>query len=205
MNHSHASLYESLAVLLSYPTEESGASLERLLADLDACLPEAAAPARAWGRYFAANPLWTLQEQYTHTFDLNPACPLDVGYYLFGEDYQRGVFLAHLRECLETVGLDGLSELPDHLPVVLRWLARTPDTELHRDMVAECLQPVLRKMDQAIAPASETSQGEEQKNAGDNPYRYLLRVVSLVLESDPAVLDAPAEAAAVAVAGGGAS
>ncbi len=179
-----AALYEPLAALLDYPTQETGKWLEQTLAGLRRWLPEALPLARAWQGYVEATPLGSLQEQYTHTFDLNPVCSLAVGYYLFGEDYQRGMFLVRMRECLESVGLEGERELPDHLPVVLRWLARTPEEELRREMVTECLLPVLRQMEQALAPLAGACESLSEASEGDNPYRSLLQVVRLVLERD---------------------
>jgi nitrate reductase delta subunit len=160
-----------LAVILSYPTEEASSCLDVALASLGAACPDAAIRLSEWGRYFRETPLWQVQETYTQTFDLNPVCGLDVGYYLFGEDYQRGIFLAHLRESQEEIGMVEETELPDHLPVLLRWLARVYGTELYTDMAAECVVPVVRRMDESLAAAA-------------NPYRNLLQAIARVLEDD---------------------
>ncbi|MBI3909897.1 MAG: hypothetical protein HY320_03075 [Armatimonadetes bacterium] len=189
-------LYERLAALLDYPSEHTASHLEACLSALRDCSPEAAEMLAGWHVFLGGNPVCSVQELYTHTFDINPSCPLDVGYYLFGEDYQRGVFLACLRESQEEVGLTGERELPDHLPVVLRWLARVYGTELHTDMVCECVLPALRKMDESLAN-------------GTNPYRGVLQAVALVLARDlpeqairPAGGDSVALAAAPPCAGG---
>lgn len=162
-------LLEELAALLGYPDEETETHLCTCLSVLRNQLPEAAELLAAWQAYMSDHPLEHVQELYTQTFDLNPVCTLDVGHYLFGEDYQRGVFLAHLRGSLEEAGLEESGELPDHLPVVLRWLARVPGTEMHKDMVTECVLPALCKMHECLAD-------------GSNPYKSVLRTVTLVLE-----------------------
>ena len=46
-----------------------------------------------------------LQELFTRTFDLNPACTLEIGWQLYGEDYRRGEFLVQMRQGLREKGL----------------------------------------------------------------------------------------------------
>lgn len=166
-----------LAALLEYPeSSEAGAPLEALCARLHAVCPQAADAVEAWQSYWNATPLAEVQELYTRTFDLNPVCPLDVGYYLFGEDYQRGFFMACLRESQEELGMTRevaqlTRELPDHLPLLLRWLARLYASEQYTEMAALVLVPVLRWMDDCLA-------------VGDNPYRALVQAIARLLESD---------------------
>lgn len=171
-------LLGQLADLLSYPSEATSVTLDAAVASTAEACPEALRPLSEWEAYFRATPLWEVQETYTRTFDLNPVCGLDVGFYLFGEDYQRGVFLAHLRESQEAVGLVEQTELPDHLPVLLRWLARVYPAELYTDMAAECVVPVLRRMDEILAE-------------GANPYRRLIQAIARALEADLARAGVP--------------
>jgi nitrate reductase delta subunit len=164
-------LLERLAQLIEYPDDQIGEHLESCLGDLRSTLPEAEALLAEWKGYVEATPVCSVEELYTQSFEINPVCALDVGYYLFGEDYQRGLFLAHLRENQEEVGLTNETELPDHLPVLLRWLGRVHGSELHTEMAAECLLPVLRRMDDSLARTA-------------NPYRGVLQAIALVLERD---------------------
>lgn len=87
-------------------------------------------------------------------------------------------------------------ELPDHLPVILRWLARIYGTEICTDMVRECVLPTIRRMDNALAPARDAHGNVE---GGANPYREVLQAVALVLQSDLAEMAEPAD---VCAAGG---
>jgi nitrate reductase molybdenum cofactor assembly chaperone len=64
------------------------------------------------------------QEQYSATFDFDPSCSLDVGWHLFGDAVERGALLARLRQELARAGISENGELPDHLPTLLRLLAR---------------------------------------------------------------------------------
>jgi nitrate reductase delta subunit len=65
-----------------------------------------------------------LQEAYTSTFDLSPSCTLEVGWHLFGEDYNRGGFMARLRDQYMEYEVEETIELPDHLTNVLPLLVR---------------------------------------------------------------------------------
>lgn len=161
--------YEHLAAALEYPTEQTAALLETCEAQFRASCPRAAELLTPLRQYLTDNPLETVQERYTRTFDLTPVCALDVGYHLFGEDWQRGPFLARLRESQQEAGVNAGLELPDHLPIVLKWLARVEGTDVHDDMVRECVLPALAKMDACLADS-------------DNPYRHLLRAIAAVLK-----------------------
>lgn len=98
-----------------------------------------------------------LQELYTITFDLNPVATLEVGWHLWGEQYERGRFLADLRARQELLGIDSGNELPDHLPVLLRMLEREFDPQLAAQIV--------KAMEKIAKPLDE--QG--------NPYRHVIR------------------------------
>lgn len=65
-----------------------------------------------------------IQEQYSETFDFDASCSLDIGWHLFGDAVERGALLARLREELARAGISEDGELPDHLPTLLRLLAR---------------------------------------------------------------------------------
>lgn len=178
--------YAHLAALLDYPDESTAWRCRTWLSAWAGALPEAAERLQEWACWFDGAPLWQAQEAYTHTFDLQPTCSLDVGYHLFGEDYQRGLFLAHLRQSQHDAGMGDTGELPDHLPVILRWLERTAGSEEHRDMAVECLLPVLRKMDEALAPRTDDN---GVTKGGQNPYRLVLQAVALAVEHDQSALE----------------
>jgi nitrate reductase delta subunit len=109
-----------------------------------------------------------LQELYTRTFDLNPACALEIGYHLFGENYKRGEFLANLRETETPFKLGQEKQLPDYLPVLLRLLTKLDDQELRDSLICECLIPALDKMLASL-------------NDVENPYRNLLDAIRAAL------------------------
>jgi len=144
---------ESLARLLEYPGDDFAALLDAHrarwddddLAALAAAVEGLSTPA--------------IQELYIQTFDFNPKCTLDLGWQLFAEDYNRGLFLAKLRTESRRLGLEETSELPDHLTHVLRLLARMTPAEA-ADLAAACAAPAV---EQTLAAVPE-----------DNPYRSLV-------------------------------
>lgn len=86
------------------------------------------------------------REVFMRSFDVQATTTLDVGYVMFGDDYKRGELLVNLGREMRAVGVDCGSELADHLPNILRLLARWEDREIADEFVTEILHPVLRKM-----------------------------------------------------------
>ncbi len=114
-----------------------------------------------------------LEELYTTTFDLNPVATLEVGWHLWGEQYERGRFLADLRGLQDRLGIDSGTELPDHLTVLLPTIAACENDEL-REKCAKAIEKILQKLDE---------QG--------NPYRHLLRAAHGALGERPSRPQSP--------------
>lgn len=160
-------LYDGLAALLRYPGPERPAHAERLLTLARAEAPEIAAAVETHLREVAPLSLTAVEELYTVTFDLNPVVTLEIGWHLFGEQYERGVLLARLRAELAEAGVPEDGELPDHLPSVLRLLGRLGD-DARAELIAERVAPALAKIRAALDPTP-------------NPYRHLLAAVGTLL------------------------
>lgn len=137
--------YELLAALLEYPDGDYPARVERARAGLTQHHPEAAAHVAALAQALPESPA-ELQEIYTRSFDVQPVTTLAVGYLLFGDDYKRGELLTHLRREQLATGVDTGVELPDHLPNVLRLVARWADHQLVAELVREILRPAVARM-----------------------------------------------------------
>jgi nitrate reductase molybdenum cofactor assembly chaperone len=91
------------------------------------------------------------EEWYSRLFDLNPDCTLNIGYHLFGEQYERGAFLAGLVSEHRKVGLGVPDDLPDYLPAILRLLARVEELEDAQTLVSHALLPALSRMKADLA------------------------------------------------------
>jgi nitrate reductase delta subunit len=113
-----------------------------------------------------------LEELYTSTFDLKAVCHPYVGYHLFGESYKRGAFLARLNEGYRERGFSAGSELPDHLPVVLRFLALKEDGEFSETLLREGVIPAVEEMAHTF------------RDGGGNPYKGVIQALALVLRDE---------------------
>lgn len=77
--------------------------------------------------YIETTPLMRLQEEYTATFDLNPATSLNLTYHTCGNGRERGSALADLQDLFRNAGyLMSTRELPDYLPLILEFLSVSP-------------------------------------------------------------------------------
>jgi nitrate reductase delta subunit len=135
-------IHDALAALLTYPAEDYGAHIE-------AAVRAAPAACASYLSAFAAQvrPFTTaqMQELFTVTFDLNPVCSLELGWHLFGENYDRGLLLVRMRQELRRYTVAESSELPDHLTHALRLLGRM-EADRGEDFAAACVLPALEKM-----------------------------------------------------------
>ncbi len=135
----------NLVALLTYPAEDYLPRARQAQTELATVAPEAGPQSV---RFFSAvQGLSTeeLQELYTRTFDLNPACVLEIGWQLYGDEYKRGEFLVKMQQLLAEHGAPASNELPDHLPRVLGLLPRLEREEAAR-LVGEFVSPALEKM-----------------------------------------------------------
>ena len=142
--------YEELAALFDYPDAGYPAKVSAARKGVAGC---SAAAARL--EVFAAvlpDAVVELQEIFTRSFDVQAITTLSVGYLLFGDDYKRGELLARLNREHRDAGVDCGRELSDHLPNVLRLLARWPDRELATELVQEVVRPAVEHMIAEFGP-----------------------------------------------------
>jgi len=145
--------YEHLARLFDYPRRDYPAWVQGVYDILAGRYILAAAEIEAFARRlptqgepFTPEELDEVQEIFTRSFDVQSITTLSVGYVVFGDDYKRGELLVNLNRELREAGIECGSELPDHLPVVLRLIARWEDRELAGEFVEEILHPAVERM-----------------------------------------------------------
>ena len=179
MMHNEFGVLDRIGPLLTYPRGDYGDRLEfcRTVLPLDDA--EADSLLGGFVRQIQSLSLEEVQELYTHTFDLNPVCALEVGWQLHGEDYSRGEFLVAMRKQLRLYRIPESRELPDHLSCVLSLLDRLEPEEA-RNFKEDSLRPALNKMLAGFLDES-------------NPYRNLLLAIAKLLSCDPgkALAEAP--------------
>jgi len=160
--------FEQLAHLLRYPTAGYGSEVACSCDVLANASPEINTALSEFLDQTRELCLEDLQVLYTNTFDLDPVCSLEVGWHLFGENYERGEFLVKMRKELRRLGVKESTELPDHLSHALEALGRMEPQEA-ADFATACLFPALDKMSAGIKGKS-------------NPFENVLVAASRLLE-----------------------
>lgn len=164
---------ERLGALLAYPDAAFPSRVEAGFQGLSESSSGVRAALESLRVHIAASAPQELEELYTRTFDMNPDCSLDVGWHLYGEQYERGAFLVRMREHMRRLGVPEDHELPDHLSHALAVCARM-EPVLARRFSEEILRPALRKI---LAGLKDES----------NPYRLVLEAIEGALPACEAV------------------
>ena len=145
-----AQSYDSLGRMLDYPWEK-----EAILEDYDRVnrslqVQEAVSPLASFARFVNSSSLARLQEEYVATFDFNPAVAPYLGHHLFGDSQKKGAYLIRLKHEFAVHGFSSAgNELPDHLPLLLgflAYLAGHADDGVRRSFISECVLPGLDRL-----------------------------------------------------------
>ncbi len=135
----------ALAEALAYPGQATPALVAHCANARQWAPPDAAEALSAYAAELTGQSVEAMQELFTGAFDFDPKCTLDLGWHLFGENYDRGDFLVRLRVLLAEHGIDEGTELPDHLPKVLHLLGRLP-AGAAAALAAESVVPAVDKI-----------------------------------------------------------
>jgi nitrate reductase delta subunit len=168
-------IYVRLGKLLDYPDDQLSAHTTECEQLLVSELPDASHQMRKFLDFVNVTPQGRIEEIYTGTFDVSPTCFIFAGYMLFGETFKRGEFLVQLQERYHQHNFSVGRELADHVAVIFRFIATLDDGEvLRREIVEDCLLPVLEKMISNFKVDTDRS----------NPYVHVLRAGIDALEHD---------------------
>jgi len=138
--------YLAIADLFDYPDRSFPRRVQTTQVCLDRKYPGAGAELTPFTEYASRATFIQMEEVYTRSFDVQAITTLDIGYVLFGDDYNRGRLLVHLNEEHRRAGVDCKTELADHLPNPLRLLARMKDDALREELVVKIVAPALDKI-----------------------------------------------------------
>ncbi|CAH2031495.1 nitrate reductase molybdenum cofactor assembly chaperone [Trichlorobacter ammonificans] len=173
-------LYDALSRLLDYPENPEQVRRDQaLVGDLlgrrypDCHLDSFAA-------FVASSPEAALQEEYVATFDFNPTTAPYLGHHLFGDNQKKGGYMIMLKQEYERRGyVANGCELPDHLAVVLGFLAHQArreeteeEAETRRRFIAQCVLPGVERLQAAF---------DERQHS---PWRPLIEAVRLLCAED---------------------
>lgn len=159
--------FARLATAFQYPTPDRLAELERTADEMENGTVKRRFRAFVNELHGLSLPEW--EELHTRSLDLSPLFVPYVGWVTWGENYQRGEFMAEMKGALEFEGVPMNGELPDHLDPVLRYLA-----------VADSPLPSLAQ----AFPAAVATMTKKLKESDDtSPYLHLLKAIAAVADT----------------------
>lgn len=151
-----AASYAALARLLDYPEGK-----ERLQNDYEVVSAFMSQQRidhddfSSFATFADASPLTDIQEDYVATFDFNPATSPYLGHHLFGDNQKKGGYMIMLKQEYARCGYSPAGvELPDHLSVVLGFLAHLAKKEREggrQPFIADCVLPGMKRLQTAFA------------------------------------------------------
>lgn len=163
--------FDPFSAVLSYPGRDYRRRVEECRRALTEKHPAAAEQLRFFEATTAEQTAPQREELYIQTFDLNKLCTLDLGWHLFGEDYNRGLFLVKLRQEMQRLEIPESAELPDHVTHVLAILGRM-DPAAAADFAASCVIPAVQKLREGL------------KAKKGNPYTAVVEGLLELLEAE---------------------
>lgn len=182
-----AELYASLARMLDYPQEKK--SLLGALGLVQGYLAgeRLECSLGPFGERVTVSTLAELQEEYVATFDFNPTVAPYLGHHLFGDNQKKGEYLIALKGEYGRHGYTPLgNELPDHLPLILWFLAHLAsqgDAGARRSFIERFVLPGVGKLAGSFAASRR-----------DSPWRPVVEAIRLICGEDAAQGVSPVEA-----------
>ncbi len=129
---------KALSLILSYPTRELQHAMPEIggvLASDTRLTAAARRGLRPLVEELAGRDIYNLQETYVMLFDRSRTLSLNLFEHVHGESRDRGGAMVSLVETYRAGGFDPVtSELPDHLPVLLEFLATRPASEMQETL-----------------------------------------------------------------------
>lgn len=172
-------LFTAFSHLFTYPEVQLDKKIKQVLNEL--VLVEQSEVVEKLNRFhdfFGSTKFSDVEEMFTRTFDMNPACCLEIGWHLFGEDYKRGEFLVLIRQSLAEEKIQESNELPDHLSHCLKLLAKL-ENEDAREFSRAFILPALAKIQLGC------------KDNEKNPYVFLVEALMILLKSLYKIIEVP--------------
>jgi nitrate reductase delta subunit len=165
-------VYQALAAMIAYPRDrqellDSYAVVARHLQERGLTLPTA-----PFGETVTSSSLAELQETYVALFDFNAALAPYLGHHLYGDNQKKGAYLIDLKGEFRRFDFTPASnELPDHLEILLRFLAHLDQHERPAFLRSQVLAG-LHKLEQAFAQRS------------DCPWAYTIAATGAICAAD---------------------
>lgn len=174
-----AECYASVARMLDYPAGKEGMLADHGTVSRFLRKKEIESPLAPFARFVETSALTRLQEEYVATFDFNPAVALYLGHHLFGDNRNKGAYLIRLKQEFGRHGYTPSgNELPDHLPVMLgflAYLARNEEADVRRSFISEWVRPGVERLNTAFSDRK------------DSPWKPVVEAAVLLCAADSAL------------------
>ncbi|KQI72981.1 nitrate reductase [Loktanella sp. 5RATIMAR09] len=163
---------KALSLILSYPTRELQHAMPEIGGVLasDTRLTAAARRAlRPLVEELAVRDIYDLQETFVMLFDRSRTLSLNLFEHVHGESRDRGGAMVSLVETYRAGGFDPVtSELPDHLPVLLEFLATRPAAEMQETLedAAHIFTAIAERLERRESPYAAVFTGLVQLSGG---------------------------------------
>jgi nitrate reductase assembly molybdenum cofactor insertion protein NarJ len=137
--------YASFAKVFEYPGEDYHEVVIEAIKSLGQDYPDST---KELEKFLELLPMQSgeLQELYSKSFEVQAITSLDVGYVLYGDDYQRGVIMVNLKDEHSKADNSCGEELVDFLPNLLRLLPKMQDPETIHELVTLLIATAVEKM-----------------------------------------------------------
>ncbi|MBO6603074.1 MAG: nitrate reductase molybdenum cofactor assembly chaperone [Roseicyclus sp.] len=149
---------KSLSLILSYPTRALQEAMPEIGGVLASDTRLTAATRRALRPLvedIAQSDIYDLEERFVMLFDRSRTLSLNLFEHVHGESRDRGGAMVSLMETYRDAGFEPVtSELPDHLPVLLEFLATRPFAEAQDTLAdaAHIFQALAKRLDRRESP-----------------------------------------------------
>ncbi len=160
-------LYDLFARILEPPGPSLSGRVNECLSILTPSWGEAAGLMYRFKTFVEQTPMSRMEKIYFETFSLGGVCYPYVDYHLFGDGSRRRLFRAGLEEAYRVYDFSSARELPDHLGIMLQFLAKDEDEEEVDELISLSIIPALRRMLEGFDRAT--------------PYREVLQALLSVL------------------------
>lgn len=178
-----AELYASLARMFDYPQDKRSLLSAHGVVQED--LKENSLD--SFAEFVTGSTLAEIQEEYVATFDFNTSVAPYLGHHLFGDNQKKGEYLIALKGEYRRHGYQPLgNELPDHLPLILWFLAHLAsqgDAGARRSFIERFVLPGVGKLAGSFAASRR-----------DSPWRPVVEAILLICGEDAAQGVSPVEA-----------
>ncbi len=161
-------LYDLFAHVLGPPGPSLSDQVSECISILAPSRGEAAGLMNRFKTFVDQTPISRMEKIYAETLSPDGVCYPYVGYHIFGDGSHRRLFRAGLEEEYRIYDFSAAQEFPDHLGVMLQFLARDEDEEEIDELISLSIIPALKRMLEGLDRAT--------------PYRDVLKALLLVLQ-----------------------